>query len=137
MIANPTDCKIGWTIQSICYIKFICHLQKIVLLVLVLQSKQMVALRPPPVADITSNRKHIYVQRIATIFQTGEHGSPLQTMHNFHHIKTILLNIKFHQGGRPMNAPTFKQQLLYKQKSHQSFFGHLMRFLYYTIFSNW
>ena len=37
-----------------------------------------VALRPPPVADkgskalseITSNRKHIYVQRIATIFQT-------------------------------------------------------------------
>ena len=36
-----------------------------------------------------------------------------------------------------MNAPTFKQQLSYKQKSHQSFFGHLMRFLYYTIFSNW
>lgn len=55
------------------------------LLVLVEQPKQMVALRPPPVADkgsnalseITSNRKHIYVQRIATIFQTGEHGSPL------------------------------------------------------------
>ena len=45
-----------------------------------------VALRPPPVAEkgskalseITSNRKHIYVQRIATIFQTGEHSSPLQ-----------------------------------------------------------
>ena len=91
-------------------------------IVLVVQPKQMVALRPPPVADkgsnalseITSNRKHIYVQRIATIFQTGEHGSPLQTMHNFHHIKTILLNIKFHQGGRPMNAPTFKQQLSHK-----------------------
>ena len=102
------------------YIKFM--LIKTALLVWVLQSKQMVALRPPPVADkgsnalseITSNRKHIYVQRIATIFQTGEHGSPLQTMHNFHHIKTILLNIKFHQGGRPMNAPTFKQQLSYK-----------------------
>ena len=102
------------------YIKFM--LIKTGLLVLVLQSKQMVALRPPPVADkgsnalseITSNRKHIYVQRIATIFQTGEHGSPLQTMHNFHHIKTILLNIKFHQGGHPMNAPTFKQQLSYK-----------------------
>ena len=58
------------------------------LLVLVEQPKQMVALRPPPVADkgsnalseITSNRKHIYVQRIATIFQTGERGSPLQTL---------------------------------------------------------
>jgi len=50
-----------------------------------------VALRPPPVADkgskalseITSNRKHIYVQRIATIFQTGEHGSPLQYYNRF------------------------------------------------------
>ena len=58
------------------YIKFM--LIKTGLLVLVLQSKQMVALRPPPVADkgsnalseITSNRKHIYVQRIATVFQT-------------------------------------------------------------------
>ena len=109
-------------IQIICYMKFmfvnICKN----CIVLVVQPKQMVALRPPPVADkgsnalseITSNRKHIYVQRIATIFQTGEHGSPLQTMHNFHHIKTILLNINFHQGGRPMNAPTFKQQLSYK-----------------------
>jgi hypothetical protein len=45
-----------------------------------------VALRPPPVADkgskalseIMSKRQHIYVQRIATIFQTGEQGSPLQ-----------------------------------------------------------
>ena len=45
----------------------------------------LVALRPPPVAEkgsnalseITSNRKHIYVQRIATIFQTGERSSPL------------------------------------------------------------
>ena len=44
------------------------------------------ALRPPPVADkgskalseITSKRKHIYVQRIATIFQTGGHYPPLQ-----------------------------------------------------------
>jgi len=51
----------------------------------------MVALQPPPVADkgsnalseITSNRKHIYVQRIATIFQTGEHGSPLQYYNRF------------------------------------------------------
>ena len=51
----------------------------------------MVALRPPPVADkgskalseITSNRKHIYVQRIATIFQTGEHGSPLRVDNYF------------------------------------------------------
>ena len=40
---------------------------------------ELVALRPLPVADkgsnalseITSNRQHIYVQRIATIFQTG------------------------------------------------------------------
>ena len=70
------------------YIKFM--LIKTGLLVLVLQSKQMVALRPPPVADkgsnalseITSNRKHIYVQRIATIFQTGEHGSPLHYFGN-------------------------------------------------------
>ena len=65
------------------------------LLVLVEQPKQMVALRPPPVADKgsnalserTSNRKHMYVQRIATIFQTGERGSPLQNCGNFH-IKT-------------------------------------------------
>ena len=65
------------------YIKFM--LIKAGLLVLVEQPKQMVALRPPLVADkgsnalseITSNRKHIYVQRIATIFQTGERGSPL------------------------------------------------------------
>ena len=54
--------------------------------VLVLQPKRLVALRPPPVADkgskalseITSNRQCFYAQRIATIFQTGEHGSPLQ-----------------------------------------------------------
>ena len=54
--------------------------------VLVLQPKRLVALRPPPVADkgskalseITSKRQYIYVQRIAVIFQTGEHGSPLQ-----------------------------------------------------------
>ena len=73
-------------IQIICYMKFmfvnICKN----CIVLVVQPKQMVALRPPPVADkvsnalseITSNRKHIYVQRIATIFQTGERDSPLQ-----------------------------------------------------------
>ena len=50
-----------------------------------------VALRPPPVAEkgskalseITSKRRHIYVQRIATIFQTGEHGSPLQYNNRF------------------------------------------------------
>ena len=43
-----------------------------------------VALRPPPVAEkgskalseITSKRWHIYVQRIATIFQTGGHWPP-------------------------------------------------------------
>ena len=29
-------------------------------------------------SEIMSKRQHIYVQRIATIFQTGEHGSPLQ-----------------------------------------------------------
>ena len=104
MIANPTDCKIGWTIQSICYIKFICHLQKIVLLVLVLQSKQMVALRPPPVADkgsnalseITSNRKHIYVQRIATIFQTGEHDSPLQYNNRFAEFIKLVFKYNFY-----------------------------------------
>ena len=47
---------------------------------------RLVALRPPPVADkgskalseIMSKRQHIYVQRIATIFQTGELGSLLQ-----------------------------------------------------------
>ena len=47
--------------------------------VLVLQPKRLVALRPPPVADkgskalseITSKRQYIYVQSIATIFQTG------------------------------------------------------------------
>ena len=59
--------------------------------VLVLQPKRLVALRPPPVADkgskalseITSKRQYIYVQRIATIFQTGEHGSPLQSGYKF------------------------------------------------------
>lgn len=75
------------------------------LLVLVEQPKQMVALRPPPVADkgsnalseITSNRKHIYVQRIATIFQTGEHGSPLQYNNCFvGFIKSVLTYIFYH-----------------------------------------
>jgi len=59
---------------------------------------RLVALRPPPVADkgskalseIMSKRQHIYVQRIATIFQTGELGSPLQFTHNIHHIKIFL-----------------------------------------------
>ena len=36
----------------------------------------------------------------------GEHGSPLQITHYFHLLKTFLLNKKFHQDGRPMNAPT-------------------------------
>ena len=52
--------------------------------VLVLQPKRLVALRPPPVADkgskalseITSKRQYIYVQRIATIFQTGGYYPP-------------------------------------------------------------
>ena len=61
------------------------------------------ALRPPPVtekgskalSEITSKRKHIYVQRIATIFQTGEHGSPLHwntqfSSHHNIHIKQII-----------------------------------------------
>ena len=54
------------------------------LLVLVEQPKQMVALRPPPVAEkgskalseITSKRQCIYAQRIATIFQTGGYHPP-------------------------------------------------------------
>ena len=84
------------------YIKFM--LIKTGLLVLVEQSKQMVALRPPPVADkgsnalseITSNRKHIYVQRIATIFQTGEHGSPLHLNNNFNTNKNSREDIALH-----------------------------------------
>ena len=52
---------------------------------------RLVALRPPPVADkgsealseIMSKRQHIYVQRIATIFQTGELGSLLQMKNDF------------------------------------------------------
>ena len=97
---------------------------------------RLVALRPPPVADkgskalseIMSKRQHIYVQRIATIFQTGELGSllqikldftificfviiimyvllsagergfPLQIIHNIHYIKTFLSNIRLHQA---------------------------------------
>ena len=97
---------------------------------------RLVALRPPPVADkgskalseIMSKRQHIYVQRIATIFQTGElgsllqikldfaificfviiimyvllsageRGSPLQIIHNIHYIKTFLSNIRLHQA---------------------------------------
>ena len=59
--------------------------------VLCLHTKRLVALRPPPVADkgskalseITSKRQYIYVQRIATIFQTGEQGSPLQNDNYF------------------------------------------------------
>lgn len=46
-----------------------------------------VALRPPPVADkgskalseIMSKRQYIYVQRIATIFQTGGYYPPYDT----------------------------------------------------------
>jgi hypothetical protein len=52
---------------------------------------RLVALRPPPVADkgskalseIMSKRQHIYVQRIATIFQMGELGSLLQIKLDF------------------------------------------------------
>ena len=81
---------------------------KTALLVWVLQSKQMVALRPPPVADkgsnalseITSNRKHIYVQRIATIFQTGEHGSPLHLNNNFNTNKNNREDIALHFANR-------------------------------------
>ena len=55
-----------------------------VVLRLFVQSTVGVALRPPPVADkgsialseITSKRKCIYAQRIATIFQTGGHYPP-------------------------------------------------------------
>ena len=49
--------------------------------------------------------------------RTGEHGSPLQTIHGFHYIKKFLLNIIFYQGGRIISAPTNKQQLSYKQKT--------------------
>ena len=97
---------------------------------------RLVALRPPPVADkgskalseIMSKRQHIYVQRIATIFQTGELGSLpqikldfaiftcfviiiryvllsagerdffLQVIHNIHYIKTFLSNIRLYQA---------------------------------------
>ena len=56
-----------------------------------LHTIRLVALRPPPVADkgskalseIMSKRQHIYVQRIATIFQTGERGSLLQMKNDF------------------------------------------------------
>ena len=34
-------------------------------------------------SETTSKRQYIYVQRIATIFQTGEHGSPLQSGYKF------------------------------------------------------
>ena len=74
-----------------------------------------VALRPPPVADkgskalseITSKRQYIYVQRIAAIFQTGEHGSPLH-YNNYivAFIKYVLHIICAVTCGRPMNAPT-------------------------------
>ena len=77
-------------------------------------------------SEIMSKRQHIYVQRIATIFQTGELGSllqmkndfaificfviiimyvllsagergfPLQIIHNIHYIKTFLSNIRFY-----------------------------------------
>ena len=83
--------------------------------VLVLQPKRLVALRPPPVADkgsnalseITSKRQYIYVQRIAAIFQTGEHGSPLH-YNNYivAFIKYVLHIICAVTCGRPMNAPT-------------------------------
>ena len=74
------------------------------LLVLVEQPKQMIALRPPPVADkgsnalseITSNRKHIYVQRIATIFQTGENDSPLQYNNRFAEFIKLVFKYNFY-----------------------------------------
>ena len=62
-----------------------------VVLWLFVQSTVGVALRPPPEADkgskvlpeIMSKRKHIYMQRIATIFQTGELGPLLQIKLDF------------------------------------------------------
>ena len=75
----------------------------------------LVALRPPPVADkgckalseITSKRQCIYAQRIAVIFQTGEHGSPLQ-YNNYivAFIKYVLHIICAITCGRTMFSPT-------------------------------
>ena len=60
-----------------------------------------VALRPPPVAEkgskalseITSKRKCIYAQRIATIFQTGGHYPPASKDRKFK-LYTIFINVK-------------------------------------------
>ena len=60
-----------------------------------------VALRPPPVADkgsialseITSKKKCIYAQRIATIFQTGGHYPPVSKDRKFM-LHTIFINVK-------------------------------------------
>ena len=61
-------------------------------------------LRPPPVAErgskalskIRSKRKHIYVQRIATIFQTGEHDSPLQYNNRFAEFIKLVFKYNFY-----------------------------------------
>mgnify|MGYP004632577575 FL=1 len=85
-----------------------------------------VALRPPPVADkgskalseITSKRQYIYVQRIATIFQTGGYYPP--ALMNVYVYTYILMLLKLcvqicthcvqpcalHMGGRTRFAPT-------------------------------
>ena len=63
-----------------------------------------VALRPPPVADkgskalseITSKRQYIYVQRIATIFQTGRYYPPALIKHYVHtHMFSYNMNCVF------------------------------------------
>jgi len=40
----------------------------------------------------------------------GEHSSPLQINRYFHHIKKYMFKLKFHQSGRPMNAPADNKQ---------------------------
>ena len=89
-----------------------------------------VALRPPPVAEkgskalseITSNRKHIYVQRIATIFQTGKRGSPLHCIvEKVTILRSGIICVKSHRfynryDWRSLTAATDDTQPSYKQK---------------------
>ena len=49
------------------------------------------------------------VHLFSLVFQANRLANTVRRykiIHNFHYIKKFLLNIKFHQGGRPMSAPT-------------------------------
>ena len=75
------------------------------------------------------------VHLFSLVFQANRLANTVRRykiIHNFHYIKKFLLNIKFHQGGRPMNAPTGLCERLQYYARAWYVFWYLQ-----TVFTNW